>query len=223
MAKDKTGGIHRARHHGRPHGEQPAEGGLPAGRARPAPAGGEPSSGGRRDLGRHAARGGEPGRRAVHLAAGAGRRRGGRARRRRPHRRHPAGRRLVRPLDQRAERGEEARGRLRRERRAHARRAGERRPGGRGVAQAGDLGRRREEPCSTRTRTCSTRWATSPPISGRPAAPRWPSWCTTCRATRWCARSPRRSRWASRPGSSRSRCGTRCARARPAGASPSTR
>ena len=76
---------------------------------------------------------------------------------------------------------------------------------------------------STSTRRCSTRSATRPPISVRSAPRRSPSWCTTCPATPSSARSPRRFRSASRPASSRSRCGTRCARARRGGASPSTR
>jgi hypothetical protein len=44
-----------------------------------------------------------------------------------------------------------------------------------------------------------------------------PSSCTIAPARSWGWRSPRSSRWASRPGSTRSICGRRCARARPAG------
>ena len=84
-------------------------------------------------------------------------------------RRHEAGRGLLRPLDQFAERGEEAARRLRREGRAHARRAGERRAAGRRPRASSRSGSAASRRRSTGTRRCSTRSATRRPISGRSA------------------------------------------------------
>ena len=65
--------IHRPRHDGRRDGEQPAEGGPSAHRARSVAPGGVATSGGRRHLGREPARRGRGGGHRVHLAADAGR------------------------------------------------------------------------------------------------------------------------------------------------------
>src|SRR5213075_597274 len=59
--------------------------------------------------------------------------------------------------------------------------------------------------------------ATRPAISARSAPARSRSWCTIAPATRSRPASPKCSRWASRPGSSRSRYGRRFGRAPAAG------
>ena len=89
--------------------------------------------------------------------------------------------------------------------------------------QARDLGRRRRARSSTATSRCSTPSATRRTTSGRSAPARSPSSCTTAPATSMQTALRRGVHaWASRPASSRWRCGRRCARARAAAGARST-
>ena len=204
---------------------QSAKGGPRTRRPRHPPRRGRASPRGRRGVGRLAEGAGRAVRGHLHLAARPARGRGGGARAERAHRGHEA---TAAPIST-----------CRPTRRPWCARSTPRfaekhlymldapvsgGPKRRGHRQARALGRRRRADLQPPQEACSTRSATRPAISARSAPARSPSWCTIAPATRSSAsRSPRSSRWASRPGSSRWRCGRRCARARPAGGAPSTR
>ena len=176
--------FHRARHDGRQHGGQPAEGGLRARRARHAPRRRRAPSRGRRGLGRQPEGAGRAVRGHLHLAARPAGGRGGGARRQRAARRHEGRQRLFRPVDQLADPGARDQPPLRRKARLHARRAGQRRAARRRIAASSRCGSAATSRSSTATRRCSTRSATRPAISARSAPARSPSWCTTAPATR---------------------------------------
>ena len=136
--------IHRARHDGRRDGEQPAEGGAPACRARPVAPGRVAAPDERRHLGRKPARGGRGGGHRVHLAADAGRCGEGRHRRGRPAVRLPQGCGVVRSFHQCGQRRARAARAVGGAGRRVPRCAGQRRPARRQQRAAGDLGRRRQ-------------------------------------------------------------------------------
>ena len=79
-----------------------------------------------------------------------------------------------------------------------------------------------DETVFNRHKRCSTLLEIRLRTSARLVPARWRSSYTTPRATRYSLRSPKCSHWESKPESSPSRCGRRCARGPSAAADPST-